>query len=186
MIFVHYIVDPDTFACSHALNDAQSVRIFDQLKGKTDGCITIVNELAFETLRTLIAEDEIDREHVVVVLTKDGKTRNHSFNTFGHLLDDDGKVLHYRTPGDEMMERRGFAIAAKQRIRMAEREEAAAERKRNRLAENLPEPLKGAVQAVTAETNERVRNVGEKIEHGFRTRAEQLQRTNASAETVKE
>lgn len=198
MITVHYTVDPSTYGCTAALNDMQAVHIFDSLIGKTDGSVKLVNELAFETLRTLIAEDKIDHKHVLVLLTFDNKTTVHTFNTFGNLLKEDGKgPHHFETPADRMMYRRGHAIAAKQRIARLQRDEAKALWLANKKVPTIPEPLASAIQAMTKERDSfhGMRIVGEPpqvFEHRkhteleplrFRTRAEQQERR---AETVKE
>lgn len=152
MITITYIVEAPTFGCNLALSDSQAMRIFSQLKEGVDAHITIANEFAFDVLRTLIAEDKINFEHVELVLHDKAKVTRHKFNTFGNLLTEDGTgPYHFQTPSDIMMHRRWLALAAKQRTARLERETRLRAEMDARKALTLPEPLLSAVLAEDAE-----------------------------------
>jgi hypothetical protein len=157
MITITYIVEAPTFGCNLALNDSQAMQIFNQLEGKTEGSYTIVNEFAFDVLRTLIGEDKISFEHVELVLHLQDKITRHRFNTFGNLLTEDGTgPFHFDTPSDIIMHRRWHALAAKQRTRRLERDKQLQADKEARLGLTIPEPLLSAVLAEDAETRKRL------------------------------
>lgn len=175
MITVTYIVEAATFGCNLALNDAQAMRIFSQLKEGVDAHITIANEFAYDVLRTLIAEDKINFEHVELVLHDKAKITRHRFNTFGNLLTEDGTgPYHFQTPSDVMMHRRWMAIAAKQRTARVERETRLRAEMDARKALTIPEPLLSAVQAESEQSRAAAETYLNKVVEGARAGLQEI------------